>query len=637
MYKGLTIALLLLVCVSAAYSNYIYYPVQPMPLREFSVGCILIGIENEEVLPQLERLNSDNNTTMRVISEKLGIYIVKFEKPYTDEEFYEARDNSDWDRLNSLYELADEQVWSFVDLYEESGLVKWASPNHFYYTQYTPDDPYYRDDGDYTETSDPDQYGDFIMNCAGGWDVTTGDADVLIAILDSGVDLDHPDLMDNIWVNPLEDVDGDGEVYDLDDINGIDDDGNGFIDDLNGYDFVGGVTGHEADMSAVEYQQDWNPDVHSDGDDGWGEPDPSVGDGESTFPILFPADMGVSHGTHVAGISAAVMDNRYQFAGKAGHCKIMAVRIAHPEGGVTGEGDMIQGIEYAADNNANVINLSMGGLFGGEAPGLDAAVEYAYGQGTALICASGNVMLFPAGVTFPASHPNTLAVGSFNSDLGTSSFTEYGPELDVLAAGGEASMVAYSEVIWSTWVASVANEADLDWPAGSHQIKGEVGTSMACPQTAGLAGLIYSVLPDIDPDSLYNIIRNTAQDVGPTGWDEESGYGIVDFEAALRAVGIDEDNTIKPSAKLYPCFPNPFNSETKIFYEIAAPGQVTLEIFDCLGNKVKTLVNQTLSAGKHSATWEGKNDINNSMSSGVYFAKLQNGDKVFNNKLILIK
>ncbi|MBN1756366.1 S8 family peptidase [bacterium] len=632
-FVALFILLLLAGTLFAAYNR---PPDAQQVLRRFSTGCILIKAD-ESVLSSLEGFNLEYQTTMRPISSRLGIYIIKFETVFHPAEVEEAKNELDWERFNELYSMADEQVNAFVELYQGSGLVEWAEPNYILYTLYTPNDPYFVDDGNYLETSSPDQYGAFIMNCEEGWGFTTGAQDVLIAVLDSGVDIDHPDLMGNIWVNPGEDIDHDGVVYDLDDINGVDDDGNGYVDDLNGYDFVGGVTGHESDMSAVEWQHDWNPDIHYDGDDGWGEPDPSVGDGVSSFPILLPADMGVSHGTHCAGIIAAVMDNAYQFAGMAGNCTVMPVRVGHAEGGLTGEGDLIMGIEYAVDNGADVLSISLGLMFGDVPAALEAAIDWAYEQGVTIVCASGNVTFFPMGVSYPASSPYTLAVGSFNSDRETSSFTEYGPELDVLAAGGEAGGTGYSEVIWSTWVASVADEDEHGWPAGSHQVKGEVGTSMACPHAAGLAGLILSRSPGISPDSVYNLIRNTAQDIGPTGWDEQTGYGIVDFGAALSSTGINEHNKPISSFQLGKAYPNPVNMVTSIPYQLETPGRVQLQVYDCLGKRVKELVNQYQAPGKYSVTWQGQDSDGNSLNSGVYLYRLKVNESEQFGKLMIMK
>ncbi|NCC46055.1 MAG: M24 family metallopeptidase, partial [Bacteroidia bacterium] len=164
-----------------------------------------------------------------------------------------------------------------------------------------------------------------------------------------------PDLINNIWVNPGEDLNGNGLVYDLADLDGIDNDGNGYVDDLFGYDFSGGNVGN-SETDVVE-ESDWNPDIHA-GDDGWGEPDPSVGDGESSM-MLMPADAGVYHGTHCAGIVAATIDNGYAFAGAAGNCKILPVRIGYADGGMYGS-DIIEGVVYAVAAGAHTLFLPHG-------------------------------------------------------------------------------------------------------------------------------------------------------------------------------------------------------------------------------------------------------------------------------------
>ena len=170
------------------------------------------------------------------------------------------------------------------------------------------DDPTTKPDCDpCTAAQIVDQWGLFRVDAESGWDIETGgmtsdDDEVVIAIIDSGMDLDHDDLRDNLWFNPKELPDG------------LDNDGNGFVDDLHGADFVGEGVGSPLDDPA---SQDANPDIPDHGTwiEDWDAPwlwrfdgDPATGDAMDNNGD-FIVDLGVFHGTFVAGIAAAATDN----------------------------------------------------------------------------------------------------------------------------------------------------------------------------------------------------------------------------------------------------------------------------------------------------------------------------------------
>jgi len=577
----------------------------------------------------LEKFVSENGMVIRKVTRLWDYYRVEFNNPYDDPEL--AREivaKEGMDGLVNLIEVAEDYVMGVVDLIAASKLARLVEPNYLFWGNYTPNDPFFVDSDDPSPGAPPNQYAFFITNAEAGWDSTTGSPDVKILIIDSGVDLDHPDLLSNIWVNPGEDIDADGIPYDLDDVNGIDDDGNGFVDDLNGHDWVGPADGLM--FGGVSPAEDWNPDVHYYGDDGWGEPDPSCGDGVDASGFgLMPPDIGVSHGTHCAGIAAGVIDNEYGIAGAAGHCKIIAARCMNPEGSAEMDA-LIAGIEYGIIVGADVISMSFGGLFGVPAA-LEEACDSAYRAGCILVAASGNNGT--SGVAPPASYSSVLAVGSFNKDRERSYFSQYGEGLDVLAGGGDAEasgfMMNYTEVIWSTWVASVADE-DSGMTPGGHYFRGEAGTSMACPHAAGLAALIRSALPDASPEEVYNIIRDNAQDVGEPGWDEETGFGIIDFHAVYSAV--QELIPKKVSLKLFPPVPNPCNPEAQIDFVLDKPGTVELALYNLAGEKVNDIYSGYLPSGRHSVAFNGE-----ALPSGVYLVHLSENSNTTTQKLVLLR
>jgi len=185
-----------------------------------------------------------------------------------------------------------------------------------------PDDPYF-----------PSQWNLSKIEAPAAWDITTGSAKVVIAFVDSGVDLYHNELKDKIWTNP-------GEIPD----NGIDDDGNGFKDDVHGWDFV-----------------NWD-----------GEPQDDYG-----------------HGTFVASIAAAETNNDIQMAGVSWGAEIMALK-AFDERGVSCHWHTAGGIEYAANNGARIINLSWTLYDYIDPQPLQAAINHAHSKGALVVAAAGD-------------------------------------------------------------------------------------------------------------------------------------------------------------------------------------------------------------------------------------------------------
>ncbi len=221
----------------------------------------------------------------------------------------------------------------------------------------------------------PGQYFYPLMQAPAAWDLTRGDPSVVVAVVDNGCDIEHPDISANIWTNP-------GEIPD----NGLDDDGNGFVDDVNGWDFQ----------------------------DGDNDPNPAEGTQNS-------------HGTHTSGLVAALMNNGRGVVGMAPSCTLMPVRAG--EGGSIYYG--IEGIIYAAHNGADIISLSWGGP--GSSSYEQDVISDAQLQGALIIAAAGNesssVPHYPAGYDGVMSVANT----SPNDELFEQS--NYGTWIDVCAPG----------------------------------------------------------------------------------------------------------------------------------------------------------------------------------------------------------
>jgi serine protease len=305
--------------------------------------------------------------------------------------------------------------------------VEWAEPKFVYELSYVPNDPSYGS-----------QWNLSKISATLAWDVTKGDTNVTIGIVDTGVDWDHPDLAANIWMN-----------WDEIPNNGLDDDNNGFVDDVRGWDF-GGLHG-DPDNNPMEDRPD--------------------------------------HGTHVAGISSAVTDNGTGIASIGFNSKIMAVKTTiDDERGPNGPYIIFtwEGIIYAADNGAQVINCSWGG--GGYSILGQDAIYYAISKGALVVCASGNDN--SPEPHYPSSYDGAFSVSSTTSGDTKSGFSNYGTSVDVSAPGSG---------IYSTWMNNTY--ATLS------------GTSMSSPLAAGLAALVFAQFPNYTPLQVGEQVRVNSDNI----------------------------------------------------------------------------------------------------------------------------
>ncbi|MDR3667909.1 MAG: S8 family peptidase, partial [Ignavibacteriaceae bacterium] len=312
--------------------------------------------------------------------------------------------------------------------------VEWAEPKFVYrVADFTPNDPSY-----------PSQYSLPLVKAPAAWSIIQGDTSVIIGIVDTGVDWPHPDLSANIWHNW-------GETPD----NGIDDDHNGYIDDVQGWDF-GGLG-------------------NSDG---------------SPSPDNNPIEDRPEHGSNVAGIASAVTNNGLGVASIGFKCKIMPVKVAQDNiRSSTGEAYIsygFEGIVYAADNHARIINCSWGGagysLLGQE------TINYAMSKGALVVCAAGNDG--SSETFYPADYDGVLSVAASDQNDHKASFSNFGHDIGVCAPGVS---------IYSTWQPDTY--ATLS------------GTSMASPLAAGVAALIAGKFPTYTPDQIREQVRVNCDDI----------------------------------------------------------------------------------------------------------------------------
>lgn len=220
------------------------------------------------------------------------------------------------------------------------------------------------------------------------------------------------------------------------------------------------------------------------------------------------------HGTHVAGILAAVGDNGIGIAGMAWQAKILPLKVLDAKG----DGsyfNIIRAIRYAADHGARIINLSLGGSFSD--PNLQEAARYARTRGCLVVAAAGNQ---GGALLYPAAYDEVLAVAATDDRQRRPSYSNYGAEVDLAAPGGTQSAGIYSLA-----------------PSGGYTTL--FGTSMAAPHVSGLAALIWSAASALTADQVAGIMKETALKVGTmpynaAGWNQELGYGLINALAALQ-------------------------------------------------------------------------------------------------------
>jgi subtilisin family serine protease len=262
---------------------------------------------------------------------------------------------------------------------------------------------------------------------------------------------------------------------------GLDNDGNGFIDDVNGWDFV-------------------NRDAHPNDDN--------------------------AHGTHVSGTVAQTTNNGLGVAGVAYGATVMPVKVLSAEGAGTHQW-IADGIYYAVDNGADIINLSLGGP---ASTTMKDAIAYAYNHGVTVFAASGNggsgTLDYPA-----AYEAYVVAVGATQYDESRAPYSNYGSSLDIVAPGGNTGLDQNGDGYADGVLQNTFGNTTVDWAYWFYQ-----GTSMATPHAAGVAALLLSIDPSLTPDEVKSVLESTAEELGAAGRDDFYGYGLIDARAALENV-----------------------------------------------------------------------------------------------------
>ena len=357
--------------------------------------------------------------------------------------------------MTTLYELHYTAAWSITEAINElltSKAIVYAEPSFIYHLSYTPNDP---------DTLSPKNYYQKIIKAYQAWNISKGDTNTVIGIIDTGGDLDHPDLAANVKYNYADPIDG------------IDNDNDGYIDNFKGWDLVG--------ASGANFVPDGDPNVQMGGND---------------------------HGVHVGGDASAVADNNTGIAGIGFKCKLLFVKCA-PDPYENAIYSGYEGIVYAVDHGASIINCSWGGAGGGNF-GQD-VINYAAAQGALVVAAAGNDGIDVA--QYPSSYDNVFSVASTTATDRASNFTTYNYSVDVSAPGSG---------IYSTTYNNSYNSYD--------------GTSMASPITAGAAAIVKSYYPNYIGMQVGEKLRVTADDVyskSGTRFKDKLGKGRINLYRAL--------------------------------------------------------------------------------------------------------
>lgn len=314
-----------------------------------------------------------------------------------------------------------------------------------------------------TKPNDPrysEQWNLDALNLPQAWRIEQEAQEITVAVVDSGIARQHPELRSQLWQNP-------GEIPD----NGLDDDENGYVDDINGWDF--------SDAPTLQGHGDWTERDN--------QPDDETG-----------------HGTHVSGIIAAEANNGIGIAGIAWGCRLMPLRAGFKvgPGAFLQNDDLAAAIAYAADNGAQVINMSWGDTV--NAFIIEDAVEYAYYRRCVLVGAAGNSQAL--GSYYPAALKTVLSVAGLekSGQLGVSNF---GASIDIAAPGDEILSL------------------DMEQPYAYRS-----GTSMAAAHVSGVAALVLSANPTCSNTEIHQWLTGTAREISLTSL---VGAGLVDAYAAL--------------------------------------------------------------------------------------------------------
>lgn len=456
--------------------------------------CIIIFISylpiiNGNIIENKNEIKTNHITSKELIIKfkneiSSHIFIYNILRKYNVLSFEKVFKNSNYKQFNNIFQIklsTDSSIQNIIDKYTISPYIEYIESDDNGIFCSIPNDPLFNkqwalhNTGQYNGTIDAD------IDAPDAWDLEKGDSNIVIAILDTGIDYTHPDLKDNIWIN-------NNEIAD----NGIDDDSNGFIDDIRGW------------------------DVHYNDND--------------------PLD-DVGHGTECAGIAAAKPDNNIGISGVCWNCKIMSVKV----GNFThvSRTNIARGIRYAVDNGANILSMSYG--FNDPSFLERDALTYAYENGVVLVAAAGNAGSNKK--FYPAAYSKVIAVGG--TDMNDSNMHVFVDPPDfpgMWISSNHGLWVDVSAPAVNIYTTTPTYHVFFnDYGTEMNYTCATAGTSLSCPFVAGLVALILSKNPYLTPIEVKSVICNNSD---PYVSDVYIGKGRINaYQAVTKQKEIDSKFT----------------------------------------------------------------------------------------------
>jgi subtilisin family serine protease len=406
-----------------------------------------------------------------------------------------------------------------------------------------PDDTHFNRQWHHYNTGQTGGTPDADIDSEMGWVWTRGSEDVVVAVLDSGIDSDHIEFQGRL---------------------------------VPGYDYVNEDSDPEADHP---------------------------------------------HGPWVTGLLAANADNGFSVAGVDHFCKVMPIKVLNEFNGGTTM-DLIQGINHALNNLADVISMSLINYPG--TAGLEQALGTAQ-QFCVLVACGGNNGIGDADNSWPGASEYTISVGWTEDDDTRYPDSGTGNALDIVAPGFSVATIGYN--------------TDLDvWVGFS-------GCSAATPIAAGVASLCLSLDPDLTHYDVRDLLIQGAEDqVGPPGedtpgWDPYFGHGRLNLYntiALLAPVSVEDGSLLRRGAVLSAA-PNPFTQGTAIRLRLSEREDVSVAVYAVDGRLVRTLAGRGVRSGDVSIPWDGTDDLGHSVSPGVYYVRADVGESTLESKIMVVR